>query len=524
MNDRHLTVLAIDDDPGDVELLRRYMDDIPEMTITLKHANNAPAGLEDLKDSKIDVVFLDYLLGDQNGMDVLEQVRASGDLRGVIVMTGQTSAPLAVSLTHAGADDYIDKHSMNPDVLRRAIDHANAQQCRRQANEHNKLLLNELQQANRLLEQKNTRLAELYNTAYQFVDNVSHEFRTPLAVIKEYASLVRDGVLGQVNDEQEEFLDVIGNRVEDLVLMVDDMLDTSRFGAGMLQVRRKPCRIEDIIEHIQPNLDRRAVIKKLQLEIGIEQQLPEIYCDAEKIGRTIINLAVNALKFAPEGGQVRLWVRGEAHDGQVVVGVSDNGPGISPENQRLIFERFKQVNGEVQQSTKGFGLGLNIAKELVHANFGQITIESEVGQGSTFSFTVPTAEPMNVIGRYLGWLEQAQTPVPVSMIWVRTQGLADPGIVKEIDGFLQTLARPKDLVFTPAAGAWLLVTQCEQAELHQLIQRYEETRDQTNRNRPNGQLPTILYEKLGTWSVPEEGGSFLERFKTTLIPGEVAYG
>lgn len=523
MPSKRLVILGIDDSPDDLVLLSRQLEEIPGLEIQLKEAHNASAGLEALHSPEIDVIFLDYLLGAQNGMDLLEQIRSSGDIRAVIVMTAMTSVSLAVNLTRAGADDYIDKNCMNPDLLRRAIDNALAQQRRRETYQQYKTLLKDLQAANRLLEQKNTRLAELYSSAHQFVDNVSHEFRTPLAVIKEYASLMHDGVLGPINDEQREFLDVINNRVEDLALMVDDMLDISRFGTGMLHVARRPCRIEDIIEHIRPNLDRRAAINKVHLEIADMAPLAEIYCDPEKIGRTIINLGVNALKFAPESGHVWVWARHEPAEGQIVVGVTDDGPGISPENQKLIFERFRQVSGGLRQSTKGFGLGLNIAKELVHVNFGEITVMSEVGRGSTFSFTVPTAEPMNLVRRYVRWLDEVEHPAAVSLVWAKTPA-GGRLAVREAGEFLSKLVRLRDLVFAPAGGIWLLVVQCDPAELDTLRKRFDEAWVEANRNRPDIKLPPIGYETIGCWWLPEQRGEFLDRFEKSLDTQGAACG
>ena len=524
MNDQHITVLAIDDDPGDVELLNRQLSDIPGISITFTRAQNATAGFEALENPDIDVIFLDYLLGDRNGMDVLEQIRASGELRGVIMLTGQTSASLAVSLTHAGADDYVDKHAITPDLLRRAIDNALAQQRQREAYQQNKLLLDDLKNANRMLEKKNEKLADLYCTAHQFVDNVSHEFRTPLAVIKEYASLIHDGVLGEVNSDQIEFLDVIGNRVEDLTLMVDDMLDISRFGAGMMRVSRRTCHVSDIITHIQPNLDRRALVNKVQLEINIPSGLPQIYCDPEKIGRTIINLTVNALKFAPEGGNVLVWAKNGPAGDQLTIGVTDNGPGISEENRELIFRRFKQIDGDIRQSTKGFGLGLNIAKELVHVNFGQINIDSKVGKGSTFSFTLPISEPITLIGRYLQWLIQTNQPTAVSLVWAKAASVVDQNTAKEMGDFLRKHAKPRDLLFAPVSGIWLLVAQCEQPEVKNMTARLKKEYLEANRNRPGCELPEIRFETIGTWIVPKQQKQFKQRFNKAIAIDQIAYG
>lgn len=524
METKDLTVLGIDDCQDDLVLLQRHLEDIPGVRINFRGATTSAEGIKALEDTSIDVIFLDYLLGPESGMDVLEQIRARGDVRALIVLTGMTSASLAVSLTHAGADDYLDKGAMSPEVCRRAIDNAQAQQCRREASAQNAQLLDELTDANRLLQQKNTRLAELYNTAHQFVDNVSHEFRTPLAVIKEYASLIRDGVMGSINTNQEEFLDVIGNRVEDLALMVDDMLDISRFGAGMLHVTRRPTDVEAILGHIRPNLDRRAQINKVTLELEFPPHLPRVYCDPEKIGRTIINLVVNAIKFAPEGGLVRIWARYEPNGHHVVLGVTDNGPGISDENRKLIFERFKQVGGDIRQSTKGFGLGLNIAKELVHVNFGEISVKSELGQGSTFSFTIPTAEPAYVIARYTEWLGLVNQPVAVSMIWAKTDPTADPAVISEIGELLRKIARPRDLVFAAAQGLWLIVAQCEPSELAKLLERHADARDDVSRNRPGGPLPPVAYDTDSTWRLPDQTDAFLQRFAAATEPEGVACG
>ena len=509
----HLRVLAVDDNASHVALLKIYLERIEGVTISLKHVLDGTACLEALKDPQIDVVFLDYSLGrGESGLEILKRIRAGNDTRGIIVSTASTNVSLAVKLTQAGADDYIEKTSMTSEGLRRALAHALGQRRRREAMEENRRLLKELKNANRRLERKNTRLAELYKTAHQFVDNVSHEFRTPLAVIKEYASLIRDGVLGEVNSEQIEFLDVIGNRVEDLALMVDDMLEISRFGAGLIRVKRQGCSLADVIDHIRPNLDRRASINKVSLEIDLPCTIPDVYCDPEKVGRTIINLAVNGLKFAPEGGNVHIDAAVNPGQGEASISVRDNGPGISPENQRLIFERFKQVHGEVRQSTKGFGLGLNIARELVHANLGCIELHSQLGRGSTFRFTVPLDDPPNVLRRYLDWVLVLDERADVTLIWCAVHDPRQASASPEADEFIRSHVRPRDLVFSVATGLWLLVAQCGEHESKHMIERLRQTRDDYNRNLPGGEIPELEYRPIDTWPLPDQRDALAERF------------
>ncbi len=115
----------------------------------------------------------------------------------------------------------------------------------------------------------------------------------------------------------------------------------------------------------------------------------------------IVNLAVNAIKFTPEGGTVDIWAKYIAQSGEVTIGVTDTGPGLSAENLSIVFQRFRQVDQGLHSSTKGFGLGLNIAKELVSLNLGKIDVQSEIGVGSTFYFTLPTFAPQILLDRYL---------------------------------------------------------------------------------------------------------------------------
>src|SRR5262249_17066536 len=202
------------------------------------------------------------------------------------------------------------------------------------------------------------------------------------------------------------YLDIVVSRVDDLATMVEDMLDTSRLEAGVLGLCRKDSNVQDIIEHARPILQRKAASIKVALNIEIDEGLPEVFCDPEKIERILINLVVNALKVSREKGRVTIWCRHDPELCELDVGVTDEGPGIAPVDLQVIFDRFKQIGRDVRASTKGFGLGLNIARELVQLNYGDIRVESTLGKGSTFSFSIPTADRSAMARRYLKRLMQ----------------------------------------------------------------------------------------------------------------------
>ena len=519
-----ITVLAIDDDASDAELLRRLLEQVPSYEIEFSAVPDIDQAREALKELAVDVMFLDYRLGAITGLDVVKELRNSGELRPIIALTGQGDEYVATQLICAGADDYLVKDDVDPEKLRRAIDNATTQYHRRRVVEENRRLLKEVQVKNDALEAKNRRLAELYETAHEFVDNVSHEFRTPLTVIKEFTSIIHEGLAGETTEEQREYLATVLNRVDDLATMVDDMLDISKLEAGLLAIYRREVPIAEIIDRTRPVIQRKAIAGDVQLAIDVEEDLPIVFCDPEKIGRVLINLAVNAIKFSPENATVHVWTHREDAAGHVRIGVTDNGPGIDPDNVTAIFERFKQIEGSVRSSTKGFGLGLNIAKELVHLNFGDIEVESTLGQGSTFSFTVPVADPIRLIDRYLDRLNVFRMGASfVSLVEALTSDLADAEQLEETDHFLQHQLRRTDVLFRSAPNRWVLVAASNQRDISAMMRRIDQAWDEANRHRPGAALTPVSLNPLGTWAVDHYGEDFRQNFANAVLPAEPSH-
>jgi two-component sensor histidine kinase len=307
------------------------------------------------------------------------------------------------------------------------------------------------------------------------------------------------------------------NRVDDLSTMVDDMLDISKLEAGVLGVWRRDCRVEDIIKNVQTTLERKALVGKVSLDVTLDDALPSIYCDPKKIGRVIINLTVNALKFANEGGHVHVWARRDRNESQLLIGVTDDGRGIAPEHLQAIFERFMQVEGNVRASTKGFGLGLHIAKELVHLNLGEITVASELGQGSTFSFTVPIAEPTSLLTRYFKRIG----PPSVALLCVTVDPTVDPALLDDVEQLLQHQLRRDDLLFRAEPRKWLVVAATMEQELGTMISRLEHAWVEANRNRPSRDLPVIALEAKDTCQGLDQSAEFIRSFEAEYRAAEL---
>jgi len=506
-------VLLVEDDPDHALFVKLALTDADLTSFELEHVDCLAAAKESLDRKAHDVVLLDLGLPDASGFEALSEVRRCCPGVSVVVLTGNGDPSVGVEAAALGAHDYLYKGDLNARTLERALCYA----VRRQQ------LFLRLEKANELLDRKNAKLAELYETAQQFVDNVSHEFRTPLTVVKEYVTLVRDGLAGQVTQQQRDFLEIANDRTDDLAIMVDDMLDVSKLEAGLLSAWRRQTSMEDILKHVRPAMQRKASIKKVDLDFAVSENLPVVYCDPEKMGRVIINLTANAIKFCGVGGSVTLHARLGSNGSEVVVRVTDDGPGISAENLELIFNRFQQVESAPRSSTKGFGLGLGIAKELVNLNFGEITVESEPGKGSTFSFTVPVWNPTELAKRYLDYLKRLEDcSGSVSLLVANVEPPLKPGVSNAIDEFLQHTFRGNDLVVRCLPEKWLVLARCSDGEIDRMIDCVRTAWTAANRNMPGEKLPEILLCSKGVWSQRSESDEVIRQFiaQQEVVPDE----
>ena len=217
-----------------------------------------------------------------------------------------------------------------------------------------------------------------------FLSLVSHELRTPLTTIHGGARTLRRHVAGMPMETIEGLLDDIAGESERLVRLVNNMLDLSRIRVGRLALETEPCRLGPVIRHGYQAA--AAALADRVVTLRIDEGLPLVDCDADRIEQVMRNLLENAGKYVPPGGQVT--ISAYAEDGYVRTTVADNGPGIAPDQVAHIFERFYRVD-EGGGTARGAGLGLYLARHLIEAHGGRLWVESQVGQGSAFSFTLP---------------------------------------------------------------------------------------------------------------------------------------
>ncbi len=224
----------------------------------------------------------------------------------------------------------------------------------------------------------------------KFLSHISHELRTPLTTIVDFTSLITEGTAGQISQEQKQYLEIVLRAANRLAIMVNSLLDLTRSDWRRLPVMQECVHIEKLIAEICETFAAAAAAKNIELCNLTPSTLPLVFADPSRIMEVLTNLIDNAIKYSPIGAVVKVMgERDESEPELVRISVSDNGPGIEPQHQAHIFERFFRVSDAPDSHPGGLGLGLYISREIVKAHGGELSLCSQAGPGCTFHFTVP---------------------------------------------------------------------------------------------------------------------------------------
>ncbi len=233
----------------------------------------------------------------------------------------------------------------------------------------------------------NAELEEANRHKSEFLANMSHELRTPLNAVIGFSEVLQERMFGELNDKQSEYVQDILTSGRHLLSLINDILDLSKVEAGRMELELAPFHLPTALESALTLLRERATRHGIALGLEVDERLGDFVGDERKIRQVVLNLLSNAVKFTPEGG--RIEIRAVLEDAVVKVSVSDTGAGIAPEDQAKIFEAFSQVGTDRARKHEGTGLGLTLTRRFVELHGGEISVESAVGKGSTFAFTLP---------------------------------------------------------------------------------------------------------------------------------------
>jgi signal transduction histidine kinase len=430
-------VLLIEDNPGDADLVRlRLVEARSDLEVSC--VNRLSTGLQSLADKSPAVVLLDLNLPDSHGADTYRALLKKAPTVPIVVLSGLEDETLATAAVHQGVQDYLVKGNFDSKQLARAI---------RYAIERQALLISLDMSRKQQLQFKD-----------EFLSHVSHELRTPLTSIHQFVTILLDGLAGEVSAEQRDHLVTILGSANQLLSMIDDLVEATRAESGKLRVEVRCMNIGEVVQQAVAMLSATAKEKQISLNMAADSSIPLVSADPERVLQIVINLIENALKFTPSGGSVTVRACVTQNDSEYVcMSVTDTGRGVSPESQHLIFERLYQDPNSSINSRKGLGLGLYIVQELVKLQGGRIWVESQLGLGSVFSFTLPLFS----LSKLLAPIMPAQNtlPHPLVLIAVELTPRAQYGLPRwttlrqQAMDLLRSCTRPdKDVVLPPLSG------------------------------------------------------------------------
>jgi signal transduction histidine kinase len=317
----------------------------------------------------------------------------------------------------------------------------------------------------------------------QFLSHVSHELRSPLSAIYQFVTILKDGLAGDLNDEQRDYLGIVLRNAQQLRSMIDELLEVTRAATGKLTIQPQRVSIADLLSDTLSMLLPTAAVKNVTLSADASPNLPSVYADPQRFKQILINLVDNAIKFTPSNGTVSVHTGVFDQDPDFICfSVADTGCGISPEGTQRIFERLYQESNSIEKSRKGLGLGLHICKELVSQHGGRIWVESQLGKGSVFFFTLPVFSLSKLLSPVI--TENDRLKDHITLITVEISVHMGPSLSdiaesarRAADSVLQRFISPDTMLLpsvTRASGVFHIVTSSTRDAAHTIAQHIRE--------------------------------------------------
>ncbi len=358
--DAPLRLLLLEDDEIDAQWVKRSLQHSKTLRYVVSRGENLEQALALLKNDTFDIILSDLKVPDAFGLEIYEAFAKNAPGLPIILWTGNVlDEGVAIEAVKRGAQDYLIKGQVDERGLLRALAYANERK-------------------------------KLIGMRDHFVNVVSHELRNPLFAILELVRIVHGSIAASGPQDQKNILEMVMKSISRLFRITDDLLAIAKLEAGKAREEKTLFNINEVVREVAGLFEELARKKGLQLKTSFFEEVVEVYADKDNITRVFTNMLSNALKFCQEGF-VEISVSGSGED--VRCCVKDTGCGIAPEELDKVFSKFEQFGKPVSGGEKGTGLGLSISKEIVERLGGKIGVESELGKGTTFFFTLSKGSP-----------------------------------------------------------------------------------------------------------------------------------
>ena len=468
----------------------------------VEQAGNGEEALQKIEKKHFDLALIDMKMPQMDGFMLVDEMTRRKPEIVTVLMGDNPTIDSALEAMRRGASDFLTKPLNLPEMIVRL----------------NKVL-EEKQRVKRLgnfiseLEESIQELRKMDEIKSEFVSVASHELRTPLAAIKNAVQLILTGKTGAINETQVKFLSMAERNINRLMNILNDLLSLSRIESGKMTMKFEELDLRGLIEFIHSSFKAQTDGKSIHLRMELPPEVPAVSGDREKLEQVLTNLVGNALKFTPERGEIVISARTYDGDGsRMAISVKDTGAGIPSDQLDKIFEKFHQVEGSLQRSVGGTGLGLAITKGLVEAHQGKIFVESEVGKGSMFTFTLPIFQGgskelpfRSVLDREFRRAQENLAPLTLFLLEVEEGEGRKDAFGEEIEKEMKKcLCRKSDILLGRAREKrWAAICETDGKGAQVIRHRMEEN---FKKNPPPGQsLSPVL--KIGAATYPDEASS-----------------
>ena len=379
--DTSVRILVVDDELGIREGCRRALT---PYGFEVEVAENGPTGLRELREGRFDVLLLDVMMPGMSGLEVLRQARKLDPDLICIIITGYATVELAVQAIREGAHGFITKPFTSELLLQVINRELERRQLRRETER-----LHRLEEEARELARAKAELEQLETIESRFMLTMVHILRAPVAVLQNSIQLIRKGYVPP--EEQPVLLERADLRAGELLTILDDLLLLAHLKEGVGLAKTETVSVADVLEEVLATLKGQAGQQGVTTSLDVTDR-PQVTANPVHVEALWTHLLSNAIRYTPAGGRVTVSLRTDREQGQGIGAVSDTGIGVAVEDIPRIFEEFYRTEEAKAMQETGTGLGLPIIQQVVEMYGGTIEVESVVGQGSTFRFTLPLAQ------------------------------------------------------------------------------------------------------------------------------------
>lgn len=387
-------VLLVEDNPSDAYMIRLLLEEVngpleaQQGLYRVEHVERLGTALQRLRERRYGVVLLDLRLPDAEGLDSLEEIQAVDPNVPVVVLTGLEDDGIALAAIQRGAQDYLDKEDLEERLLRRTVRHAQQRkQTERQLRRH----MREVEAARARIQQQADELKEraeqldrINRELDDFTYIASHDLKEPLRGIEAYCELLCEDYLEKLGPEGGQRLEALGRMCARAIGLIDNLLTYSR--VGQVEPTSAVLDLNVLLKEVVGDLD--TTLRKRNARVAVQPGLPAVRGDQTLVSMLFTNLVSNAIKFNQQATPaVEIGAIDGEDDAWATIFVRDNGIGIDPKYHEDIFTIFRRLHG--RRKYEGTGAGLTIVRKIIQSHGGRIWLESELGEGTTFFFTLP---------------------------------------------------------------------------------------------------------------------------------------